>query len=109
MKVRQPLSELRIKNSKLSAEYLDLIRDELNVKTVTVHADLSSDVWLDTAITSELKEEGKVRDAIRSIQAWRKEQGLRPGQAARDEVPELEREFFSRHAEEIMRATNVEF
>ena len=109
VKVRQPLSELRIKNSKLSAEYLDLIRDELNVKTVTVHADLSSDVWLDTAITSELKEEGKVRDAIRSIQDWRKEQGLRPGQSARYEVPELEREFFSRHAEEIMRATNVEF
>ncbi|MDZ4205977.1 MAG: class I tRNA ligase family protein, partial [Patescibacteria group bacterium] len=78
IKVRQPLSELKIKSKELGVEFLNLIQDELNVKRVTVDENLASEVELDTHLTPELLEEGKVRDAIRAIQEMRKEKGLKP-------------------------------
>ena len=76
IKVRQPLGKLQIINYKLQDELIDLIKDEVNVKEVV--ADLKEGVVLDTTITEELKEEGLVRDFVRSIQAKRKEMGLTP-------------------------------
>lgn len=108
IKVRQPLSKLEVKNV-FSAEYLGIIKEELNVKAVVVNENLDSEVKLDTALTSELEEEGRVRDAIRMVQEWRKEKNLKPGESALFEVPEAEREFFGKHASEIKKATNVEF
>ena len=78
IKVRQPLQKLTVDSLQLAEEYLALIRDEVNVKTVesgTVFA-------LDTTITEELREEGIVRDFIREIQADRKEQNRKPGEPA---------------------------
>ena len=109
IKVRQPLALLKIKNKDLSDEYLEIIKDELNVKKVTVDESISEEVWLDTTLTPELEEEGRVRDAIRSVQEWRKEQGLKPGEVAQYSVSEGEKEFFAKHSEEIKKATNVEF
>ena len=40
------------------------------------------DVVLDTNITAELKEEGELRDLIRTIQGARKSAGLNPGEPA---------------------------
>ena len=108
IKVRQPLAKLEIKNA-LPAEYLNIIKDELNVKEVVVNPQLESEVKLDATLTPELIEEGKVRDALRMVQEWRKEKNLKPGEGARYDVPEGEREFFSKHATEIKKATNVEF
>ncbi|MEK7148240.1 MAG: class I tRNA ligase family protein, partial [Patescibacteria group bacterium] len=109
IKVRQPLAELKIKNKDLADEYLEIIKDELNVKKISVDASLSEEVWLDTNITPELEEEGRVRDAIRSVQEWRKEKNLKPGEKANYEVRDAEKDLFSKHAEEIKRATNIEF
>ncbi|MFZ2153719.1 MAG: isoleucine--tRNA ligase [Candidatus Moraniibacteriota bacterium] len=36
IKVRQPLSELKIKNSELSEELLDIIKEEVNVKSIII-------------------------------------------------------------------------
>ena len=76
IKVRQPLSELRIKNYELRKEkaLLDLIREEVNVKEITFGKTLK----LDTKITPELKEEGQVREVIRHIQEMRKEAKFKP-------------------------------
>ncbi len=80
IKVRQPLSKLSIPSSlKLAEEYLAIIADEVNVKKVERLGDA---IRLDVEITDELKEEGVVRDTIREIQAFRKEQGLKPGTSA---------------------------
>jgi isoleucyl-tRNA synthetase len=108
IKVRQPLSKLTIK-MKLSPEYLEIIKDELNVKTVVVDPMLTEEVLLDTTLTPELLEEGKVRDAIRKVQEWRKEQNLKPGQSARYTVPAGEEAFFAQHAAEIKKAGSIEF
>lgn len=75
IKVRQPLSLLEVKVA-LSEDLLEVIRDEVNVKKVTVNASLESDVRLDTNLTPELKEEGFVRDLVRATQAARREAGL---------------------------------
>ncbi|MEK7461493.1 MAG: class I tRNA ligase family protein [Patescibacteria group bacterium] len=109
IKVRQPLSELKIKNTKLSEEFLTLIREELNVKRVTADATLVSEAELDTSLTDALIEEGKVRDAIRAIQDIRKEKGLTPKEKMSYLVPEQDQELFARHAGEIKKATNIEF
>ncbi len=108
IKVRQPLAKLEVKGS-LAAEYLEVIKDELNVKEVISNPHLDSEIILDTNLTEELIEEGKMRDAVRAIQEWRKEKNLKPGEKAAYEVPEEQKELFNKFAEEIKRITNVEF
>ena len=80
IKVRQPLSRLKIKSGKLSGGLVALIKDEVNVKEIVADSKLASEVELETNITSELKKEGDVREAIRTIQELRKEKGLKPGE-----------------------------
>ncbi|MCR4279533.1 MAG: class I tRNA ligase family protein [Candidatus Zambryskibacteria bacterium] len=109
IKVRQPLQKLEIRNAKLENEYLEIIKDELNVKEVSVNPVLENEVALDTTLTDELLEEGKMRDAVRTIQEWRKEKGLKPGEKSSYPVPDEQKEIFVKFAEEIKKATNVEF
>jgi isoleucyl-tRNA synthetase len=104
-KVRQPLASLTISND-FSQELLDIIADEVNVKEVKTGG---PEISLDTNLTPELIEEGKVRDAIRAIQEWRKEKNLTPGEKASYEVAEADKELFVKYAEEIKKVTNVEF
>jgi isoleucyl-tRNA synthetase len=104
IKVRQPLAKLEIRRN-LGAEYLGIVKDELNVKEVVVNGALPEEVRLDTDLTPELLEEGKVRDAIRAVQEWRKEQNLKPGEQATYPTAD---EFYFAHKEEIEKVTNVE-
>lgn len=80
IKVRQPLSELRIKNYELrkEKELLDLIKEEVNVKEIVFDSKIKEEVELDTKITPELREEGRIREIIRQIQEMRKTAGLKP-------------------------------
>ncbi len=80
MKVRQPLSQLKVKSEKfkVSAELLDIIKDEVNVKEVSFDDSIETNVWLDTQLTPKLKEEGIARDIIRAIQDARKKENLNP-------------------------------
>jgi isoleucyl-tRNA synthetase len=77
IKVKQPLGSLKIKN-KISDELIYLIEDEINVKKIIFDDKMEKEVELDTSITEELKEEGQVREIIRSIQEERKNAGLKP-------------------------------
>ena len=71
IKVRQPLGIFTI-TQKLDDAYLDLVKDEVNVKEVVV----GDKVNLDTEITKELQVEGDARELIRVIQSMRKNAGL---------------------------------
>lgn len=114
IKVRQPLSKLEIRparhslggggSSKLEKEYLEIIKDELNVKEVLINNNLPEEIKLDTNLTPELIDEGKVRDAIRAIQDWRKEAGLKPGDVVEYKTSD---EFVLKHRSEIENSTNV--
>jgi isoleucyl-tRNA synthetase len=78
IKVRQPLQKLKVKSGKLSSEYIDLIKDELNVKEIAFDNSIASGVELDVEITPELKQEGDYRELIRTLQDRRKKMGLTP-------------------------------
>ncbi len=83
IKVRQPLQRVTIPAVSLTAEYLELIKDELNVKEIVLKSDKTTDaeisVMLDTTVTPELRLEGVSRDLIRAIQELRKSEGLTVG------------------------------
>jgi len=72
IKVRQVLGNLII-TQKLDKNFLDLIKDEVNVKKIVFGKKFA----LDTKITSELKREGEERELIRAIQEMRKKAGLK--------------------------------
>lgn len=89
IKVRQPLSELRIKNQESRIEDQDLIniiKDEVNVKNVNYVDGVENSVELDTEITPELKLEGQYRELLRNIQRMRKEAKLVPSDLVELEV-----------------------
>ena len=106
IKVRQPLASLSIPSPiHLGQEHLSLIADEINVKQVVV-----GDVFaLDTAITPELKEEGFVRELIRSIQQYRKEQGMKPGEPGTyvAKVSSEERATVEKYLEHVQKTTHT--
>jgi len=94
IKVRQPLSKLKVKSQKLKVksqklkvksqklkvenELIHLIKDEINVKEIVFDSKIKGEVELDTEITPQLKEEGIIREVIRQIQEMRKKAGLKP-------------------------------
>lgn len=79
IKIRQMLAKATVKvKVEIALEYIDLIKDELNVAAVEF-AETNDDkieVELDTAITPELKAEGLKRELIRFINMLRKEANL---------------------------------
>ncbi|MDO8505762.1 MAG: isoleucine--tRNA ligase [bacterium] len=92
MKVRQPLSELRVTSYELgmSEELLKLIAEEVNVKEVKVvekvqegdgwvgKEDAGLKIALNIALTPELQKEGLLREITRQINDLRKTAGLTP-------------------------------
>lgn len=83
IKVRQPLSELKIKNSEFKnilkdkKQLVQLIKEELNIKRVVLSSGKELKLELNTKITNDLKKEGEARELIRGIQAARKKANCR--------------------------------
>lgn len=72
IKIRQPLSTFTYAGSKLPEFYEQIVKDELNVKTVKNGPATA----LDKTLTKELKAEGFAREFIRLVQSARKKAGL---------------------------------
>ncbi len=113
--VRQALSKLKIKNEKLKTiikneKLSELMRDEVNIKEVVFDENIEGAVELDTIITDELKEEGRVREIIRHIQDLRKKAGLTPKDmvvlyfASQNELAEIIR----RNQAQILKTTKLQ-
>jgi isoleucyl-tRNA synthetase len=74
IKVRQPLSEVRATSAvDLPPELLNIVAEELNVKSIKLDRAKQLSVILNTEITQELKAEGVAREIIRYVQNYRKE------------------------------------
>jgi len=108
IKVRQPLTKLTIKHEGPEPifwkDIAQIISDEVNVKSSV----LGARTELDTAITPELREEGAVRDFVRSVQEARKKAKLTP----RDKVKVFygagaDEGVLLKHEVEILAATNA--
>ena len=76
--VRQPLSALNTFGFQITVDLLELVKDEMNVKEVTVAEAKEQKVELITEITPELKLEGNYRELVRAVQDLRKKTGLTP-------------------------------
>lgn len=74
--VRQPLGRFGLPMN-IKSEYIDIIKDELNVKEIVCDSTLS-DVVMSFDITPELKLEGNYRELVRAVQDMRKKSGLMP-------------------------------
>jgi isoleucyl-tRNA synthetase len=79
IKLRQPLAKLVAKKLPANLDLREVLKDELNIKEVTEDATQEDEVWIDTALTPGLKEEGLVREFARVIQDWRKQQKMQIG------------------------------
>ena len=80
IKVRQPLKELKIKNTKLKKEkeLLEIIKNEINVKNISFDEKMEKEIDLNCEITEELRKEGDLRELIRNIKDLRKKLNLKP-------------------------------
>jgi isoleucyl-tRNA synthetase len=79
IKARQPLKGVKAWTGvELKPELLEIIKEELNVKTVDHQVSKEAEVKaeMDLEITDELKQEGTARELIRFIQNARKNAGL---------------------------------
>jgi len=75
IKVRQSLQSFTIPHTvNLPGAQVPSVLGEINVKSILKGQSFA----LDTTITDELREEGKLRDIVRDIQAFRKESKLNP-------------------------------
>jgi len=75
IRLRQPLAKIKIPQ-KLKEELKEILKDELNVLEVAQ----GKEIELETTITPELQEKGRLRDIIRLIQDFRKKAGLEAGE-----------------------------
>lgn len=94
IKLRQPLAKvIYINSEKLSEELEEIIKDELNVKSVGFKNGKEPAIELDINISEDLKKEGEAREIIRNIQKLRKEQGLTLNDAINLTLPSWPEEF----------------
>ena len=111
VKVRQPLSELKVKNENLKSkkDFIELIKDEVNVKEIIFDQNLKEEVELDLEITPELLREGMVREFMRAMQDLRKKTNLKPRDVVNASVqtnPEGEN-FLQEFKDQIFKTTKV--
>ena len=105
IKVRQPLQKLTVDGERLAEDFLQLIRDEVNVKEILFGKDMA----LDTTITPALREEGVIRDTVRLVQDARKAAKMQPGErgAVSIQVPHEDIEIVKKNLGMIEKETNT--
>ncbi len=109
IKIRQPLARLTVKVLPPTHDLQFLIADEINVKEVVGDSNVNVEVLLDTALTPQLREEGLMRDFIRTIQDLRKTQKLtisdRPVLSISTNLDG--KKFFERYKDVFINETNL--
>jgi isoleucyl-tRNA synthetase len=108
--VRQPLATLKVKTKLPTNDtLLSILKDEINVKNIVVDEKIKEDAELDLVMTPELKEEGQLRELIRSIQDMRKEADLTVEDIVSLEVGEnsTTAPLFKKYADTIKKTTNL--
>ena len=110
IKVRQPLGKLSVAKHELGSGYLEILKDELNVKDIVIDESLEQGVvLLDTEISEELKSEGDMREFVRKIQDMRKTAGFEPKDKVTVSLTETEPDWFgSILGDELVRSVGAE-
>lgn len=105
--VRQPLGKFGIP-MELKSEYVEIVKDELNVKEIVCDTTLS-DVVMSFDITPELKKEGQYREFVRAVQDMRKKSGLLPSDVVTLTIQcgEIEKDIVNTFLPEFQKTTGV--
>jgi len=105
IKLRQPLAKITISSpeKKLGQEFINLLKEEINVKRVVWQKGDDFNVLLDTKITPQLEAEGQAREIIRKIQRLRKKAQLKPSEKVSITLPDWPKQF----EKEIKQKTQV--
>lgn len=77
VKVRQPLLGLVLK-SKIAEQFVEVLKEEINVREVSFDASLQEPLKLDTALTEDLVREGIIREMVRMVQGMRQKIACKP-------------------------------
>jgi len=107
IRVRQPLQKLEVVSKKLEDGYVELIKDEVNVKEVEfIKSEEDLRVELTLELTLELKQEGVKRELVRAINNLRKQAGMTIGDRAvvsyKTDSKEI-KDAIKKYGEEIMK------
>lgn len=105
IKIRQPLSLMKIFGCVVDETYLELVRDEINVKEVSCVKGGELRAELDTAISRDLELEGQAREFIRQINTLRKEKNMTPNDWVDIRYNGNIDEMVSKFRKDIMRST----
>jgi len=82
IKVKQPLASVSLKSDLFDASLVDVIADELNIKSIDFNASQDQVAVLNTVLTPELEQEGLFRELLRVVQSMRKKSGMEPSDRA---------------------------
>ena len=117
--VRQPLAKISVVSFEGIEKYIEIIKDELNIKNIdfilnekkeTLEISVfDSIVILDSVITEELKQEGNYRELIRAIQDMRKKNGLNPNDIVEIEISTSEEgeDLVNKWQKELLKAVGA--
>lgn len=112
LKVRQPLATLTLQNERLKGktELLEILADEVNVEAIEFDTNIDQPVVLDTDLTDELKEQGVVRELIRTVQRLRKQADLDPAEQVvlGVDTDDVGQKLLQAHQEEVADTANIE-
>ncbi len=82
IKVKQPLASVSLKSKEFDSSLVEIIADELNIKSVVFDESQEEIAVLDTVLTPELEQEGLFREVLRVVQSMRKKSGMQPSDRA---------------------------
>lgn len=102
VKLRQPLATLKVVVTlPVSEETLNVVKDEVNVMSVSYKEGEETSVDFDFSLTDELRELGLARDIVRVIQEERKKLGTGMAEKVNVTLPEWpvsQEEYIKKHA-----------
>jgi isoleucyl-tRNA synthetase len=103
IKVRQPLAQLSIPQHELGNEYLEILKDELNIKNILIDENVKEGtVLLDIEVTPELKDEGEMRELVRRLQDMRKAKGFVPTDLIAIMLQDSEPKWFAMYQNHVL-------
>ena len=109
--IRQPLAGATVSGeiASFAKELSDVIEEETNIKHVTFVSSTreNENVVIDTTMTPELIEEGKMRELIRKIQGLRKDRKCSVTDEITVQLPELYKSLSEETMNHIMKETLI--
>ncbi|MEA3398933.1 MAG: class I tRNA ligase family protein [Patescibacteria group bacterium] len=102
--VRQPLSEIKVKE--LKKEYIDILKNELNIKEVIIDKNINN-IELNTLLNEELKLEGQYRDFLRNVQKERKKSQLNPNDLIILSIKSGNEKILDKFKEDLKRSAGI--